>query len=118
MYAEIVQEPRFYFDEKGIYYPEATTFIMTGNNLLYLYKMLMTKTITYLFKKYYAGGGLGESGYRYKKAFIELLPIPKTVSELTKKICKTDNEEELENLVCQLYGFNELEIKHIENREV
>ena len=31
----------------------------------------------YIFKNYYAGGGLGEKGIRYKKAFLNNLPIPK-----------------------------------------
>ncbi|RVZ08823.1 class I SAM-dependent DNA methyltransferase, partial [Helicobacter pylori] len=77
---EIVQEPRFYLDngecELGGFYAEATSFILTGEHLRYLLGMLHSKLITFAFKTFYAGGGLGESGYRYKKAFIERLPIP------------------------------------------
>lgn len=50
---------------------------MTGKNIEYLYKLFHTKAITFFFKTFYAGGGLGENGYRYKKAFLENLPIPK-----------------------------------------
>lgn len=87
VYGEIVQEPRFYLDngecELGYFYAEATSFILTGEHLRYLLGMLHSKLITFAFKTFYAGGGLGESGYRYKKAFIERLPIPQ-ITEKTK----------------------------------
>ncbi|GAA7328276.1 hypothetical protein HpCK63_00760 [Helicobacter pylori] len=93
VYGEIVKEPRFYLDngecELGYFYAEATSFILTGEHLRYLLGMLHSKLITFAFKTFYAGGGLGESGYRYKKAFIERLPIPKITpqnQELARKI--------------------------------
>jgi|GEM_PF-7101685 hypothetical protein len=36
MYSEIVREPQFYLDAKGIFFPEATVFILTGKHLSYL----------------------------------------------------------------------------------
>ncbi|GAA8861527.1 class I SAM-dependent DNA methyltransferase [Helicobacter pylori] len=88
VYGEIVQEPRFYLDngecELGYFYAEATSFILTGEHLCYLLGMLHSKLITFAFKTFYAGGGLGESGYRYKKAFIERLPIPQITPENQK----------------------------------
>ncbi|MGV4448647.1 Eco57I restriction-modification methylase domain-containing protein, partial [Ornithobacterium rhinotracheale] len=33
MYSEILREPQFYLYETGKFYPEATTFIMTGSNI-------------------------------------------------------------------------------------
>ena len=77
MYAEIVQSPKFYLDELGNYFPEATTFILTGNHLKYLCNLFHSKTITYIFKTFYAGGGLGENGFRYKKAYFEKRYIEK-----------------------------------------
>ncbi|GHR66016.1 hypothetical protein VN0614_06090 [Helicobacter pylori] len=138
VYGEIVQEPRFYLDngecELGYFYAEATSFILTGEHLHYLLGMLHSKLITFAFKTFYAGGGLGESGYRYKKAFIERLPIPKITpenQELTHKI--TDRakaileakekdpkantqklEKEIDALVYQLYHLTDAEIKIIE----
>ena len=73
VYSEIVREPQFYYDNNA-YFPEATVFILSGDSLEYLRLLLCSKLITYSFRKFYAGGGLGEEGYRYKKAF--LLPIP------------------------------------------
>ncbi|WQR71756.1 class I SAM-dependent DNA methyltransferase [Helicobacter pylori] len=139
VYGEIVQEPRFYLDNGecglGFFYAEATSFILTGEHLRYLLGMLHSKLITFAFKTFYAGGGLGESGYRYKKAFIERLPIPKITEknqELARKI--TDGakqilalkekdpkantqrlEKEIDALVYQLYHLTDEEIKTIEN---
>ncbi|GAA9336963.1 class I SAM-dependent DNA methyltransferase [Helicobacter pylori] len=141
VYGEIVQEPRFYLDngecELGYFYAEATSFILTGEHLHYLLGMLHSKLITFAFKTFYAGGGLGESGYRYKKAFIERLPIPKITpqnQELARKI--TDGakqilalkekdpkantqklEKEIDALVYQLYNLTDEEIKIIEDRQ-
>ncbi len=75
MYSEIVRQPQFYFDTEN-FYVEATGFLMTGKNVKYICALLNSKLVTYFFKKWYAGGGLGEEGYRYKKAFLENLPLP------------------------------------------
>ncbi len=139
VYGEIVQEPRFYLDngecELGYFYAEATSFILTGEHLRYLLGMLHSKLITFAFKTFYAGGGLGKSGYRYKKAFIERLPIPKITPQNQKLAHKiTDGakailalkekdpkantqklEKEIDALVYQLYNLTDEEIKIIEN---
>ncbi len=138
VYGEIVQEPRFYLDngecELGYFYAEATSFILTGEHLRYLLGMLHSKLITFAFKTFYAGGGLGESGYRYKKAFIERLPIPqitpqnqklvrkitdcaKAILEAKEKDPKANTQElekEIDALVYQLYNLTDEEIKTIE----
>ncbi|MEJ8601153.1 class I SAM-dependent DNA methyltransferase [Helicobacter pylori] len=139
VYGEIVQEPRFYLDngecQLGYFYAEATSFILTGEHLRYLLGMLHSKLITFAFKTFYAGGGLGESGYRYKKAFIERLPIPKItpqnqelahkITDGAERILKSKEkdpkantqrlEEEIDALVYQLYNLTDEEIKIIEN---
>ncbi|WRG88300.1 class I SAM-dependent DNA methyltransferase [Helicobacter pylori] len=139
VYGEIVQEPRFYLDngecELGYFYAEATSFILTGEHLRYLLGMLHSKLITFAFKTFYAGGGLGESGYRYKKAFIDRLPIPqiteknqklaqkitdyaKQILELKEKDPKANTqglEKEIDALVYQLYNLTDEEIKIIED---
>ncbi|GAA7654732.1 class I SAM-dependent DNA methyltransferase [Helicobacter pylori] len=139
VYGEIVQEPRFYLDngecELGVFYAEATSFILTGEHLRYLLGMLHSQLITFAFKTFYAGGGLGESGYRYKKAFIERLPIPQItpknqelahkITDCAERILKTKEkdpkantqklEKEIDALVYQLYNLTDEEIKIIEN---
>jgi len=76
MYSEIVREARFFLDEDGTFFPEATTFILTGANIHYLVSALNSKLFEYAFKTFYAGGGLGEDGFSYKKQFLINLPIP------------------------------------------
>lgn len=139
VYGDIVQEPRFYLDngecELGYFYAEATSFILTGEHLHYLLGMLHSKLITFAFKTFYAGGGLGESGYRYKKAFIERLPIPqiteknrelaRKITDCTEQILQTKEkdpkantqglEKEIDALVYQLYHLTDEEIKTIED---
>ncbi|GAA7843735.1 hypothetical protein HpMS32_07580 [Helicobacter pylori] len=139
VYGEIVQEPRFYLDngecQLGYFYAEATSFILTGEHLRYLLGMLHSKLITFAFKTFYAGGELGESGYRYQKAFIERLPIPQITpqnQELARKITDCAEaileikekdpkantqglEKEIDALVYQLYHLTDEEIKIIEN---
>ncbi|WRG21121.1 class I SAM-dependent DNA methyltransferase [Helicobacter pylori] len=139
VYGEIVQEPRFYLDngecELGYFYAEATSFILTGEHLRYLLGMLHSKLITFAFKTFYAGGGLGESGYRYKKAFIERLPIPQItpknqeladkITDCAERILKAKEkdpkantqklEKEIDALVYQLYHLTDEEIKIIED---
>ncbi|GHQ38275.1 type IIG restriction enzyme/methyltransferase [Helicobacter pylori] len=138
VYGEIVQEPRFYLDngecKLGYFYAEATSFILTGEHLHYLLGMLHSKLITFAFKTFYAGGGLGESGYRYKKAFIERLSIPKItpqnqklarkITDCAKAILEAKEkdpkantqklEKEIDALVYQLYNLTDEEIKIIE----
>lgn len=114
-YSEIVQSPQFYFDECEHFMPEATTFIMTGKHLKYLCSLFNSKTISYFFKTFYAGGGLGESGYRYKKAFFVHLPIPKYESSDLQKIIEVGTE--IDTNVYELYGLIEEEIHFIESQQ-
>ena len=107
MYSEIVREPQFYLDNEGEFLAEATTFIMTGNNLEYLYHLLHSKIITYFFKTFYAGGGLGGDSYRYKKAFLEKLPIPKNINNMSL------NQNNVEDIVNKIYQLSEEEITFI-----
>ena len=100
VWQEIVREPSFAY-EKGKFYCEATSFLMTGNNLKYLIAVLNSKPATFFFKQFYAGGGLGEEGYRYKKVFLEQLPVP-PITEQNQHIA-----EELENLVDKILSLTQ-----------
>jgi type II restriction/modification system DNA methylase subunit YeeA len=132
VYSEIVRQPQFYYDTEK-FYVEATSFLLTGENIKYLCALLNSFPVTFFFKNYYAGGGLGNEGYRYKKAFLENLPIPpitkenegivKQIEMLVDKILevKKENpqadtselEREIDNLVYRLYDLTEEEIKII-----
>ncbi|MCD6231422.1 Eco57I restriction-modification methylase domain-containing protein, partial [Candidatus Aerophobetes bacterium] len=137
VWQEIVREPSFAYDA-GKFYCEATSFLMTGNNLKYLIAVLNSKPTVFFFKLFYAGGGLGEKGYRYKKAFLEQFPIPEIskkeqlpfITLVTKILSLTQSEDYLENpqkqakvkeyecqidqMVYNLYDLTEDEIKIVE----
>ncbi|NLE06077.1 MAG: N-6 DNA methylase, partial [Crenarchaeota archaeon] len=110
MYSEIVREPQFYLDNNGEFFPEATTFIITGEYLEFLYHALHTKVVTYFFKRFYAGGGLGKEGYRYKKAFLELLPVPMPIP------IKKFDPLNIENEIINLYQLTKEEIEFIDSQ--
>lgn len=132
IYSEIVREPQFYFDSSGSYYAEATGFIMTGENITLLTGLLNSKALTFFFRKWYAGGGLGGSGIRYKKKFLEEIPIPmitpsnkkncEDICELVKRIQSTQSSDEysfisreIDNHVYELYKLTPDEIKMVED---
>ncbi|MDR2266968.1 MAG: hypothetical protein LBE09_05235, partial [Christensenellaceae bacterium] len=104
IYSEIVQSPQFYLDRDGKFMVEATAFMLTGVHLEYLVNFLNSEIVAWIFKKFYAGGGLGDTGFRYKKAFIEKLPIPKPKDD---KVIYTDKE------IATLYGFDDEETNYI-----
>ena len=102
LYSEIVKSPQFYLDDEK-FIPEATTFLMSGEHLDALIKYMNSNIVAWIFKTYYAGGGLGENGYRYKKAFLVNLPIPRYFD------AESINDEK----ICQLYNFTDEEIYFI-----
>ncbi|MEZ5045452.1 MAG: Eco57I restriction-modification methylase domain-containing protein [Chitinophagaceae bacterium] len=130
IFSEIVSEPQFYYDEES-YYPEATVFFISGSNLKYLTALLNSKAVTFLFKSFYMGGEL-VGKIRYKKAFLEKVPLPipstnteKEINNIVDRILSlkkqnpttdtTDLVTQIDQMVYQLYELTEEEIKIIEN---
>ncbi len=116
-------------DTEG-FYIEATSFLITGENIKYLLCWLNSKFVSWAFKTFYAGGGLGEMGYRYKKAFLENLPLPKLAAsaqkpfiQLLDKILKAkkirqdtrDLEKQIDDLIYAVYDLSVADIAFIEN---
>jgi hypothetical protein len=85
IYSEIVQKPQFHFDDWD-YYIDATAFMLVGEKLKYLLGLLNSKFTAWAFRKFYMWTELGAKWYRYKKAFIENLPIPYPTPEIEQKI--------------------------------
>jgi len=129
IFSEIVSEPQFYYDEQG-YYPEATVFFISGNHLKYLTALLNSKAVTFFFKNFYMGGEL-VGKIRYKKAFLEKVPIPKPTLEYENKIealvdqilsLKKENpkadtsqlEAQIDELVYKLYDLTTEEIQIVQ----
>jgi len=92
LYSEIVRKPQFYLDD-GKFIPEASAFYLKAKNLEYIKDYLNSDFSAWIFRKYYAGGGLGESGFRYKKAFIVNLRVPKLNCQDFLKAFNFSNEE-------------------------
>ena len=90
----MVQSPQFYYDKDG-YNILNTAYLIVGKNLKYLIAFLNSNFITYAFKKYYSGGGLGKNGLRYIRNFVEKLPIK-----------PYENETYLEDKVTEILAIN------------
>lgn len=132
VYSEIVREPQFYVDTMG-YWTEASGFFLVGDNLKYLAGLLNSRPVTYFFRLWYAGGGLGGSGLRYKKKFMVNLPIPEIdtqnqhlanqIEDLVDRIQSSEDKSErqdisnqIDQLVYQLYNLTPEEIQIIESQ--
>jgi len=130
IWGEISDKPKFAYEE-GNYYAEATTFLMTGENLKYLLAILNSKVSEWYFNKIGTTTGMGTN--RWKKYKIELLPIKVPSDEiqiqieslvdqiLVLKKSDTGNdisgiEKEVDQLVYALYGITEEERKIIEGK--
>ena len=123
LYSEIVQEPRFYYDEQCVFYPEASSFFIIGEQLKPLVVLLNSDITFQIFKRYYAGGGLGSSGVRYKKAFLLNMPVPKLDNKSEKILTKiydqmssknfvncSIEENEAKEFIAYLYNFTKEEV--------
>ena len=133
IYADIVQDTgKFYLDEDG-YFTNDTAFLISGDNLHYLLGILNSKAFTFFYKNFYCGGALGNKALRYKRDFLQKVPIPNATAEQQKPIidlvdkilaakkanpqADTSAEEaEIDRLVYQLYGLSEDEIKIVEGK--
>ncbi|GAB0053197.1 class I SAM-dependent DNA methyltransferase [Helicobacter pylori] len=131
VWAEMTDEPRFIYDNKGFYTNQTCYFIARDDK--YLFAILNSKVI-YFFMRQMASN-LGEGAFRWIKQFIERLPIPKITpqnQELARKITDgaerilkvkekdpkanvLESEKEIDALVYQLYHLTDEEIKIIEN---
>ncbi len=131
VWAEMTDEPRFIYDNKGFYTNQTCYFIARDDK--YLFAILNSKVI-YFFMRQMASN-LGEGAFRWIKQFIERLPIPKITPQnqeladkiivLVDKILKLKEkdpkantqklEKEIDALVYQLYNLTDEEIKIIED---
>lgn len=132
IWGEISDKPKFAYDDQG-FYAEATTFLMTGEKLKFLLAILNSKVSEWYFSLIGTTTGMGTN--RWKKYKIELLPIKipaenqeKEIEYLVDQIIPikkqnpsantTDLENQIDQLVYQLYGLTEKEIRIVEGGEV
>lgn len=130
MWREMSSEPAFYFDTEG-YYCNDTVRIITGKHAKTLVGIFNSKFFKHTFKKWYAGGGLGGEGIRFKGDFMKKYPVPKItdsnhhladqIENLVDQIQSTEDESarksistQIDQLVYQLYSLTPEEIQIIE----
>jgi adenine-specific DNA-methyltransferase len=93
--------------------------------LKFLTAILNSKAAGYFYATYYCGGSLGHNGLRYKKEFLQKLPVPdlnqkiieqhERILGLKSKGIDTAHQERLiDNLVFKLYQLDYSEVKTIE----
>jgi hypothetical protein len=81
IYADIVQDRgKFYYDEEK-FYTNDTAFIISGEGIKPLTALLNSSLVSYIYKTFYSGGGLGDKGIRFKKEFLSKVPISKRFNE-------------------------------------
>ncbi|EMH43049.1 Eco57I restriction endonuclease [Helicobacter pylori GAMchJs106B] len=130
VWAEMTDEPRFIYDNKGFLINQTCYFIARDDK--YLFAILNSKVI-YFFMRQMASN-LGEGAFRWIKQFIERLPIPqiteknqelaRKITDCAERILKSkakdpkantqELEKEIDALVYQLYHLTDEEIKIIE----
>ena len=128
VWIELVEHGRFAYDECG-FLGEATTFVMTGEHLKYLCGMLNAKLSRWFLLQTAPTSGMGT--LRWKKSYVETIPIPKIsktgqnpITKLVDCILQAKDanpcantsqmEAELDRLVYKLYGLTEEEISTVE----
>ncbi len=129
VWGELSDSQKFAYDDSGMY-ANNTIFFITGNNLKYLLSILNSKVAKWYFNEISTSSGMGTN--RWLKYKIELLPIFQPsieqmgfIENIVDKLISLKKQDraadtiELENqidqLVYQLYGLTEEEIKIVEN---
>ncbi len=90
-----------------------SAYLMTGDNLEYLIRLLNSRIIEGIYKLYYATT-LGTSGVRWLAQNIINLPIPQFVDdEIQHQIVQQENDDAVESLVSSIYKLDKDEISYL-----
>lgn len=111
VHSEMVQEPHFYFDKDGKFMVLNTCCYTSGEHLEYLTVLLNSNLLAFAFKRFYAGGGLGNTGFRYQRDYLINLPVITPTAAQEKKII---NSKDPEADIYALYDLTPEEIAYIE----
>ena len=125
IWIELVDEGRFAFDDSGTFI-EATAFMLTGKDAKPLCALLNSSIAQWYIRKNAPTSGTGTS--RWKKAYVESIPLVNSKLELTNlgklvdeaKLCSDDNkliqiDEDIDSVVFQAYGFTTAEVHVIKS---
>ena len=124
VWGEISDRSKFAFDHSGGYVPEATTFLMVGQDLPYLLCVLNSPLSEWFFSK--VGTTTGVGTVRWKKYTIQELLLPKydkpkafsaIVDDFTKgKITDKELASRANDLFYRLVGLTGEEVRFIETQ--
>lgn len=119
IWGEISDKPKFALDETGNYFVEATTFMMTGENLNYILLFLNSSLSEYYFSTFGTTTGVGT--LRWKKFKLEQFAIPlinnindvyiASLRQIMENPIKSISK--INSLVYSIYGLSDNEIKFI-----
>ena len=125
VWGEISDRSKFAYDHNGNFVPEATTFLMVGENLPYLLCVLNCPLSEWFFSK--VGTTTGVGTVRWKKYTIENLLIPNITREkikifesfvsdfLTGKISANEFSQFVNNQIYLIVGLTHDEIDFVEH---
>lgn len=122
----------FTVDKKGTYLLSNSAYFIVSDKCLFLTGILNSSLIEYCFSRFYCTK-LGTSGIRWLAQNIVNIPIPsatsdqmQSVSSLVEQVIETKRfdpsadtstlEYEIDQIVYQLYGLTEEEIKIVEGQ--
>uniref|UniRef100_UPI00197EEE60 TaqI-like C-terminal specificity domain-containing protein n=1 Tax=Albibacterium indicum TaxID=2292082 RepID=UPI00197EEE60 len=129
VWGEISDKTKFSIELSGNFMTEATTFLMTGDSLLYLVVFLNSKLSEYVFSKIGTTTGVGT--VRWKKFTIEQLFVPKLsalreeeFNEISRKILRATEQKQdylelkklVDNMIYSDFNFIREEIDFIESQ--
>jgi len=109
--------PYIFYDTEN-FFVEATNFLMTGKDIDLIYIFMASDVGFYVYSLFYSGPLLGKTGFRYKKAYLNELPVPRfdnrTAAKLRAAMADIDsNRESVEKIIENFCGFDEQEIRAI-----
>jgi hypothetical protein len=103
---------------------EATNFMLTGKNLELIFSFLVSDIGFYTFSKFYSGPQFDETGFRYKKEYMNDLYIPNInhSDNISLTLCFNSTtfdikkiEEIGEEIFIRTIGLDKKEIEVIKN---
>ena len=130
VWGEISDKTKFCLDREGKYFPEATTFMLSGERLILLLAFLNCSVSEYMFSTIGTTTGVGT--VRWKKFKIEQLYVPRIIDETIAQAIEVqceqiinitaqqgsapEEERILNSLIYRFYGLSDSEIQYIESQ--
>ena len=123
LWIELVDRGRFAYNNDEAY-AEATTFMITGESLKLLCALLNSRLIHWHLSHIAPTSGTGT--LRWKKVYVERLPLPKLTSEEQRPLIKqvdrvlntvspdSEAEQRIDRLVYDLFGLTPREVSAVE----